>query len=71
VGSEKVKKLFAKQIEVVREEVYGWKGGAIARSITTSELLDTVQLLCSLPIHIHKNKYYSTTNLATIRKRSR
>jgi hypothetical protein len=37
VGFEKVKKLFAKQIEAVREEVYGWNGGAIAGSFTTSE----------------------------------
>jgi hypothetical protein len=57
VGFEKVEKLFAKQMEVVREEIYGWKGGAIARSFTKSELLGTVQLLCSIPIY---TKVYTT-----------
>jgi hypothetical protein len=38
VGFEKVKRLFARQMKVVREEVDVYKGGANARSFTTSEL---------------------------------
>jgi len=38
VAFEKVKKLFARQMEVMREEVDGWKGGAIARSFTANDV---------------------------------
>ena len=38
VAFGKVKKLFAKQMEVVRGEVDGWRGGAIARSFTTNDI---------------------------------